>query len=164
MSFPTLHRASLLLALSVLSTARVSEAATTFTDAAAGLQGVYNSSVAWGDYDNDGDLDLLISNLDASPTLLRNDSVRSGACLTVNLEVAPGSGTALGTRVSITLGKRTLIRDVSSGESYLSAHDPRLHFGLGDAKVLDRLEVRWPDGTRTVRTSVPVQPILTIRK
>jgi len=120
--------------------------------------------LAAGDYDNDGDLDLLISNLDASPTLLRNDSVRSGACLTVNLEVAPGSGTVLGTRVSITLGKRTLMRDVSSGESYLSAHDPRLHFGLGDAKVLDRLEVRWPDGTRTVRTSVPVQPILTIRK
>jgi hypothetical protein len=120
--------------------------------------------LAAGDYDNDGDLDLLISNLDASPTLLRNDSVRSGTCLTVNLEVPAGSPTAIGTRVFITLGGRTLIRDVSSGESYLSAHDPRLHFGLGDAKILDRLEVRWPDGTRTVRTAVPVQSVLTLRK
>ena len=57
-----------------------------------------------------------------------------------------------------------MIRDVASGESYVSAHDPRLHFGLGDASVADRVEVRWPDGTRTVLEDVAVDRFLEVRK
>ena len=109
--------------------------------------------LAAGDYDNDGDLDLLISNLDGPPNLLRNDSDR-GSWLTVALEVPLGGGTVIGTRVEARVGDRTLVRDVSSSESFLSVNDPRLHFGLGNARSVDRLEVLWADGTRTILTNV----------
>jgi len=119
--------------------------------------------LAAGDYDSDGDLDLLISNLDGPPNLLRNDSER-GSWLTVALEVPPGGGTVIGTRVVAKVGDRTLVRDLSSSESFLSVNDPRLHFGLGNARSVDRLEVLWADGTRTVLTNVEADRFVTVKK
>lgn len=118
--------------------------------------------LAVGDYENDGDLDLLITSLDSPPALLRNES-RSGAWLTVVCE-APAGSTVLGTTVKVTAGGKSMTRDIASGDSYLSTHDPRLHFGLGEAASADSVEVTWPDGTRSLRTSVPARQFLTVRK
>ena len=70
----------------------------------------------------------------------------------------------IGASVTLVAGGRTQRRDVASGDSYLSSHDPRPHFGLGAATIVDRIDVRWPDGTHTVRTNVPARQFLTIRK
>jgi len=119
--------------------------------------------LAAADYDNDGDLDLLLSNLDAPPVLLRNEST-VGAWLMVVPEEVAGHGTAIGTRVVVTAGGKQQIRDASSGGSYLSAHDQRLHFGLGAANVADRVEVIWPDGHRMVREDVAANQVVTITR
>lgn len=119
--------------------------------------------LAAGDYDDDGDLDLLISNLDEPPTLLRNDS-EVGSWLTLVLEMSPGRGTVIGTQAVVTVGERKLIRDAASSGSYLSVHDHRLHFGLGAARTVDRIEVMWPDGHRTIRENVAADQFLTISR
>ena len=69
-----------------------------------------------------------------------------------------------GTEVTLRIGERTLLRDRSSGGSFLSAHDPRLHFGLGQADHVDLLEVRWPDGSRTELRDLAVDQRVTVRK
>jgi len=119
--------------------------------------------LAVGDFDNDGDLDILITNLDAPPTLLRNDS-RGGSWIEIDCQVPGGEAIPIGTTVTLRTGGRTQRRDIASGDSYMSSHDPRLHFGLGDAQLVDAIDVRWPDGSHTLRQNVPVRQILTIRK
>lgn len=118
--------------------------------------------LAIGDYDNDGDLDLLITNLDAPATLLRNDS-RCGSWITIATQVPPGT-VHVGTRVRVTVGDRTLTRDLAVGDSYLSTHDSRCHFGLGTAEKVDRIEVIWPDGTTSLRADLPARQIVMITK
>jgi len=119
--------------------------------------------LAAGDYDNDGDLDLLLTHLDRPPSLLRNDSA-GGSWLRVELKVAPGRGTALGARVVVEAGERRWMRDASSGESFLSVHDPRLHFGLGDLDVAQRVTVTWPDGSETTLDDVACRRTLVVEK
>jgi hypothetical protein len=118
--------------------------------------------LAAGDFDNDGDLDLLVSRLDQPPLLLRNDTPQ-GAWLTVVCVPASGGPPPPGTTVRVTAGGRTWRRDVAAGDSYASSQDPRLHFGLGSAGRIDRVEVDWPDGTKSVRRDVAPRQFLTIR-
>ncbi len=117
--------------------------------------------LAAGDYDDDGDLDLLVTALDEPPALLRNDA-SGGSWLGVVLDAAPGRGPVIGTRVRVTAGGRTQERDAASGESYLSAHDPRPHFGLGGAARAERVEVLWPAGGRTILEDVPANQYLRV--
>ena len=119
--------------------------------------------LAAGDYDNDGDLDLLISNLDAPPTLLRNDSI-SGAWLSVVLKAPPGRGTTIGARVVVEDGGRRQVRTTASGGSFLSVHDPRPHFGLGAAKGKASLRIEWPDGATTALERVRMNRFVEIEK
>jgi len=119
--------------------------------------------LAVGDFDDDGRVDILMSVLDGPPVLLRNQSA-AGTWLTVVCEVPGGTAIPIGTQVTVTAGGRTQRRDIAAGDSYASTHDPRLHFGLGQARTADEVVVRWPDGTRTVRTQVAAGRRLVVRK
>jgi hypothetical protein len=105
---------------------------------------------AVGDFDNDGDLDILLNNMDDSPALLRNDGAnKSGAWLTLRLvgDVARKCPRdAIGTTVFLTVKGRRLRGEVASGRSYNSQSDLRVHFGLGAASSVENLEVRWANG------------------
>ena len=102
---------------------------------------------AMGDLDDDGDLDIVINNLDDVPTVLRNDSRATGRWLKVLLRGRGHNTSAIGARVRVEAGGKTYSRYVRSAESFLSHHDLRLHFGLGSAEKVDRLTIDWPDGT-----------------
>jgi hypothetical protein len=130
-----------------------------------GFQSLESSrGLAIGDYDNDGDLDILITRLDAPPALLRNDGRGAGSWLEVACEVPGGAAIPIGATVKVTAGGRTQRRDIASGDSYLSSHDPRLHFGLGGAATVESIDVRWPDGSHTVRRNEAARRLVVVRK
>jgi hypothetical protein len=119
--------------------------------------------VAVGDFDVDGRLDILITALDSPPELLHNEGA-AGSWLTVVCEVPGGTAIPIGTRVTVTAGGRTMAQDIASGDSYLSTHDLRPHFGLGGAERADEVVVRWPDGTLSVRKNVRARQFLVVKK
>ena len=119
--------------------------------------------LAVGDFDNDGDLDLLFTRLDGPPVLLRNDGPQ-GSWLTVVPEDAHGVSSPIGTTVTVTAAGRTEWRDIAAGDSYMSTHDPRPHFGLGQAEIVDVVDVRWPDGTHTIRKRVNARQFLHVKQ
>ena len=102
--------------------------------------------VAFGDFDNDGDLDIVINNSGDVPTLLRNDVVSQNHWLKVKAVGTRSNRTGLGARVTVVAGGHAQIEEVRSGGSYISQNDLRLHFGLGAATKADLVEVRWPSG------------------
>ncbi|MEQ8762525.1 MAG: CRTAC1 family protein [Planctomycetota bacterium] len=106
--------------------------------------------LAVADYDNDGDLDFLFTNSNRPPTLLRNDSQPRGGFVQLRLRATEGHPSAIGARVMADVDGRQQQFEVRAGESYLCTHDPRIVIGLGAAKEVGRLEIRWPSGKRTV--------------
>ncbi len=115
---------------------------------------------ARGDYDNDGDIDLLLSVQRAPARLLRNDGANAHNWLTIEL-VGRIHPDALGTRVAVTAGGQRQLRERQSGGSYLSSSDPRLHFGLGKATKA-RVEITWSSGQYRLIEAVPANQILRI--
>lgn len=110
--------------------------------------------LAMADLDNDGDLDIVIVNIDDSPTLLRNDAGNVNNWLTVALVGKAWNRQAIGARVTLTTHGRSQSREVRAGTGYLSQDDLRMHFGLGQATVADRIVIRWPDGESDVMEDV----------
>ncbi len=120
--------------------------------------------LAVADYDNDGDLDVVLSNNGGAPQLLRNDGGNANHWIEIQLVGTRSNRDGVGARVKLTAGGRTLTGERMGGMSYQSAQDPRLHFGLGSATKVDSLEVRWPSGTVTRLTEVASNQVLTIQE
>lgn len=117
---------------------------------------------AYADYDNDGDVDVLVVNLNARARLLRNDGGNRRGWLQVRPRLAGGKIDAIGARVTVAIGKGRQIRDVVGVMGYLSQSDLRAHFGLGDAKQADWVEIRWPDGSVKRLTNVSANQVLSV--
>ena len=118
---------------------------------------------AFGDFDNDGDVDMLIVNLNEPPSLLRNDVKPGRHWLKVKLVGTKSNRSAIGGRVTVRYGGKMQAQEVVSQSSFYSVSDLRLHFGLGDAKQAD-VEVRWPAGQKEIFKNVAIDRLLTIKE
>jgi hypothetical protein len=110
---------------------------------------------AAADYDNDGDMDILVCNLNDYARLLRNDGGNRNHWLAVEVKRPNGKSDAIGARVTVEVGDLRQIEDVVAVKGYLSESDPRPHFGLGKATKADRVEIRWPGGKLQQFRDVP---------
>ena len=117
---------------------------------------------AFGDLDNDGDIDAVILNSRCEPTILRNDSPRGNHWLQVRLKGTKTNRDGVGARVKVVAGDLTQIAEVHSGRGYQSHYGTRLHFGLGKRNRIDRIEVRWIGGGVDVLKNVAADRLLTI--
>ena len=118
---------------------------------------------AFGDFDNDGDIDVLIVNLNEPPSLLRNDLTGKANWLKVRLEGKKSNRSAIGARVLAHYGGKTQAQSVLSQSSFFSCNDPRLHFGLGTSASSD-LEIFWPSGLHENYKNVAANQLLTIQE
>jgi hypothetical protein len=119
---------------------------------------------ATGDFDNDGNLDILVSNNGQPPQLLRNNGGSSNHWLQLFLIGARSNRDAVGSRVRVTAGDLVLYDERKGGMSYQSAQDPRLHFGLGQRSAIDQIEIKWPSGGLTKLTNLKVDQVLAIEE
>lgn len=118
---------------------------------------------AFGDFDNDGDIDVLIVNLNEPPSLLRNDVSGNNRWLKVKLVGTKSNRSAIGSRVTVFYADKRQAQEVQSQASFYSSNDPRLHFGLGAVDKV-ALEVRWPNAVTEKFASVPANRLITIKE
>jgi hypothetical protein len=119
---------------------------------------------AFGDFDNDGDVDIAILNMNEPPSLLRNDCRSGNNWLKVKCIGTKSNRSAIGARVRVVTGRHSQINEVMSGSSYLSQNDFRLHFGLGQARQADLVEVRWPLGLLESLKNVDANQLLVLQE
>jgi enediyne biosynthesis protein E4 len=120
--------------------------------------------VAFGDFDNDGDIDIVINNMNETPILLRNDGAEGKRWLKVKVTGAQSNRTGLGARVRVVAGAHAQMDEVRSGGSYISQNDLRLHFGLGPVEKADLVEVRWPSGVVDAVKNVDANQLIWIQE
>ncbi|MCP4220993.1 MAG: CRTAC1 family protein, partial [bacterium] len=117
---------------------------------------------AVGDIDNDGDMDIIVLNLNARPRLLRNDGGNTANWLMLHLEGTKSNRDAIGAKVRLYSGKTIQTRYMVSSSGYLSQSDYRLHFGLGKRKIVDKIEILWPTGKTETLKNIQSNRLLTI--
>ena len=118
---------------------------------------------AFGDFDNDGDLDILIMNMNEPVSLLRNDGDPAANWLKVLLTGTKSNRSAIGAQVRLRYGGRVQVQEVLSQSSYLSVNDRRLHFGLGAVRTAD-VDIRWPSGARQTFAKVEANYLLLVNE
>ncbi|MCH8824411.1 MAG: CRTAC1 family protein [Planctomycetes bacterium] len=121
-------------------------------------------ALAKGDFDNDGDIDLLVTNNGGPVRLLRNNTSNENAWLMIDARLGLDRRSAIGARVIVTIGDKNYIREIRPQQSYLSSGDHRVHFGLNDAEIVDRVVVHWPNGQQTTLINQDVNQLLTLHQ
>jgi peptidoglycan hydrolase-like protein with peptidoglycan-binding domain len=137
----------------------------TFEDLSSTLAGIETGSqrgAAFGDVNNDGNVDVLIMNIGKPPTLLINQTEKKNHSVLFKLVGTKSNRMAIGARVTIQIGKLTQMNEVRAGGSYLSNNDPRVHFGLGMQSKMDEVTVRWPGGKVETLHDLPADFIYTV--
>jgi len=119
---------------------------------------------AFGDVDNDGTVEVLINHQNEPPSLLKLRKPSADRWLTLKLLGRESNSTAVGARVKLTAGGRRSWEEVRSGGSYLSQNDLRPHFGLGESKKVELIEIEWPSGCRQTLHNLPVDRLVTVRE
>jgi hypothetical protein len=133
-------------------------------EAGPGVSATHSSrGCAFGDFDNDGDIDVLIFNMNEPPSLLRNDVTGSGHWLKVQLQGVKTNRSAIGSRVTARYDGRVQAQEVTAQASFYSVNDRRLHFGLGPASTAD-LTVRWTNGLVETYPKVTADQLVVIRE
>jgi hypothetical protein len=119
---------------------------------------------AFGDIDNDGDVDIVVNDLDSAPQLLRNDGGNKNNWILVKTIGTKSNRNGIGAKVKVVSGDLVQLDEVRSGGSYISQNDLRLHFGLEKRTSVDLIQVRWPSGAVDTLTNVPVNKIVTVKE
>ncbi len=117
-----------------------------------------------GDYDNDGDLDIFIVNLNSRAVFLRNNKGNQNNWLMLGLEGTVSNREGIGARVKITSGGKTQIAQRKTTTGYLSQNDPRIHFGLAGNNMVERIEIKWPSGKVQILENVKANQILEVKE
>ena len=141
----------------------------TFTDTTAPLGALaadkrVGRGAAFGDLDNDGDVDIVLNNLDGAAQVWRNDGGSANNAVLVKLVGAKGNRGAVGARVRVVAGDLSQVDEVRSGDSYISQSDMRLHFGLEKRTKIDLIEISWPGGAVERVRDVAANKLLTIKE
>jgi len=134
------------------------------SEAGPALQELHSArGCAFGDLDNDGAVDIVVNNIDEAPSLLHNEGPR-GHWIGLRLLGARRNRGAIGARVTVTAGALRQVGEIHAGSSHNSSSDPRLHFGLGPAATVDRIEIRWPLGRVQILSNLPADRYHTIQE
>lgn len=128
------------------------------------MQKLVGRGACFGDYDNDGDIDGYIVNLNDRGAFLRNNKGNQNNWITLNLVGTTSNRDGIGSRVKVTSGGKVQTAQKKSTSGYLSQNDPRMHFGLAKNEIVDRIEIKWPSGKIQVLNNVKVNQILTVKE
>ena len=137
----------------------------TFDDVSTVLSAIPNESrrgAAFGDLNNDGNVDIIVISTDGPPSLLLNETHTKNHRVLFHLVGTKSNRSAVGARVTVKAGKLVQLGEVRGGGSYISQNDPRLHFGLGAEARMEEVEIRWPSGSIELLHGIPADYIYTI--